>query len=171
MADRFPAVITIGGRIPRRLLDELAGVIADQGLCDGWGDRYLDKKKIMEDIVSAADQTLPVQYVNDQARYGEFEDLESWLTNHGIDFDRHNDARYEYDAENVYGRGRKQPAITGSNQNGEDVIGAGEIRRTLAGRAQPARKLARIAKLIELPPALGPIVLVDSKQRRSRNKP
>ncbi len=28
MSDRFPAEITIGGNIPRRLLDELAGMIA-----------------------------------------------------------------------------------------------------------------------------------------------
>ena len=171
MADRFPAAITIGGRIPRRLLYELAGVIADQGLSADWGDRYLEKAEITRDIRKAFEKGDTVRFVNDQAAYGEFDDLEPWLTSHGIDFDRHNDARYEYDAGNVYGRGRKKPVVISANHDGDDLVKVEEIRRVLAGRAQPDRKLARIAKLIELPPALDPIVLVDSKQRRSRNKP
>ena len=170
MADRFPASITIGGRIPRRLLYELAGVIATQGACADWGDRYLEKAEITRDIRKAFEKGDTVRFVNDQAAYGEFHDLEPWLTRHGIDFDRHNDARYEYDAENVYGRGRRRPVVAGSNQDGEDVIGAEEIRRILAGRAQPARKLARVAKCVAAPPALGPIVMADGKQRQSRNK-
>ena len=42
MADRFPAVITIGGRIPRRLLYELAGVIR-RILADGKQRRSRNK--------------------------------------------------------------------------------------------------------------------------------
>ena len=170
MADRFPASITIGGRIPRRLLYELAGVIATQGVCADWGDRYLEKAEITRDIRKAAEKGETVRFVNDQAAYGEFHDLEPWLTDHGIDFDRHNDARYEYDAENVYGRGRRRPVVINANQDGDDMVNIEEICGVLAGHAQPAWKLARIAKLTEVPPALDPIVLVDGKQRQSRNE-
>ena len=171
MADRFPASITIGGRIPRRLLYELAGVIATQGVCADWGDRYLEKAEIARDIRKAAEKGETVRFVNDQAVCGEFDDLESWLTDHGIDFDRHNDARYEYDSQNVYGRGCKSTVVFNSNQNGATLVYVEDIRGVLDDRAKPEQKLARIAKLIELPPALGPIVLADGKQRRSRNKP
>ena len=170
MADNFPAAITIGGNIPRDLLDELAAVIEEEGLGDEWGEPSLSVEEIKEVFGAAAAKGETARFVDAEARYGQFDDLERHCTLNGIDFDRHNDARYEYDAENVYGRGRRRPVVISANQDGDDMVKIEEICRVLAGHAQPAWKLARIAKLTEVPPALDPIVLVDSKQRQSRNK-
>ena len=162
MSDHFPAEITIGGSIPRRLLDKLAGMIASEGVSIDW-QYALDQAGVRAAIETAAAKGETVRFTDDEACYGQFDDLENWLTSHGIDFDRHSDARYEYDGENVYGRGRKRPVIMTADQSGKDMVGADEIRKILASQAPTDRKLAQIAKLVAVPPALTPIVLTDRK--------
>ena len=162
MSDRFPAEISIGGRIPRRLLDELAGMIASEGVSIDW-QYALDKTAVRAAIETAASKGQTVRFTDDEAVCGQFEDLENWLTSHAIDFDRHGDARYEYDGENAYGRGRKRPVIVNADQSGKDLVSAEEVRKVLASQAPPDRKLAQIAKLAAVPPALAPIVLTDRK--------
>jgi len=164
MSDHFPGEITIGGGIPRRLLDELAGMIASEGVGLDW-QYTLDKAAVKAAIEAAADRGETVRFTDDEACCGQFEDLENWLTNHGIDFDRHSDARYEYDGENAHGRGRKRPVVTNSDQSGKDLIGTEEVRKVLASQAPADRKLARITKLAAVPLALAPIVLTDRKDR------
>ena len=165
MSDRFPAEITIGGNIPRRLLDELAGMIASEGVSIDW-QYAMDKAAVRAAIEAAAARCETVRFTDDEACYGQFEDLENWLTSHGIDFDRHSDARYEYDGENAYGRGRKRPVTMKADQSGKDLVSAEEVRNILASQAPPDRKLARIAKLAAGPPALTPIVLTDGKGKK-----
>ena len=162
MSDHFPAEITIGGSIPRRLLDELAGMVASEGVSLDW-QYALDTSAVRVAIETAAAKGETVRFTDDEACYGQFDDLENWLTSHGIDFDRHGDARYEYDGENAYGRGRKRPVIVSADQSGKDMVSAEEVRKILAYEAQPDRKLARIAKLAAIPPTLTPIVLTDRK--------
>jgi len=162
MSDHFPAEITIGGNVPRRLLDDLASVIASEGVSLDW--QYgLDEAGVREAIEAAAAKGQTVRFTDDEACYGQFEDLESWLTSHGIDFDRHSDARYEYDGENAYGRGRRRPVIVNADQSGNPQVGAEEVRKVLDSQASADRKLARIVKLVAIPPALRPIVLTDRK--------
>lgn len=162
MSDHFPGEITIGGRIPRRLLDELAGMIAAEGVSLDW-QYALDKAAVLAAIETAAAKGETVRFTDDEAVCGQFDDLENWLTGHGIDFDRHSDARYEYDGENAYGRGHKRPVIRNSNQSGKDLVSGEEVRKALASQAPADRKLTQIAKLTAVPPALAPIVLTDRK--------
>jgi len=162
MSDHFPGEITIGGSIPRQLLSKLAEMIASEGVSIDW-QYALDQEAIRATIETAAAKGETVRFTDDEASYGQFEDLENWLTSHGIDYDRHSDARYEYDGENVHGRGRKRPVVMSANQSGYDMVGADEIREILAGQDQPDRKLSRIAKLVAVPPTLTPIVLTDGK--------
>ena len=164
MSDHFPGEITIGGIIPRRLLDELAGMIASEGVSIDW-QYALDKAAVRKAIDAAAEHGETVRFTDDEACYGQFEDLENWLTSHGIDFDRHSDARYEHDGENAHGRGRKRPVVMKSDQSGQDMADADEVRKILTNEAPPDGKLARIAKLVAVPPALAPIVLTDGKGR------
>jgi hypothetical protein len=158
MSDRFPGEITIGGNISRLLLDELAEKIASEGVSIDW-QYTLDKTAVRKAIEAAAARGQTVRFTDDEACYGQFEDLEVWLTSHGIDFDRHSDARYEYDSENVYGRGRKRPVVMNSDQSGKDLVNAEEVRKVLARPWPPDRRLAQIAQLVAAPPALTPIVL------------
>jgi hypothetical protein len=164
MSDRFPAEITIGGSIPRRLLDKLADMIASEGVSIDW-QYALDKAGVRAAIEAAAARGETVRFTDDEACYGQFDELENWLTSHGIDFDRHSDARYEYDGENAYGRGRKRPVIKNADQSGKDLVIAEEVRKVLAIQAPADRKLAQIARLAAVPPALTPIVLTDRKDR------
>lgn len=163
MSDRFPAEITIGGDIPRRLLNELAGMIASEGVSLDW-QYVLDQPAVREAIEAAAAKGETVRFTDDEACYGQFEELESWLTRHGIDFDRHGDARYEYDGENAYGRGRKRPVIMNADQSGDPQVSIEEVRNILISQAPVDRKLIRIAKLTAVPPALTPIVLTDKRK-------
>jgi hypothetical protein len=166
MADHFPAEISVGGNIPRRLLDELGDMIASEGVSIDW-QHPADKAAVRAAIEAAAAQSQTVRFTDDEARGGQFEDLENWLTSHGIDFDRHNDARYEYDGENVYGRGRNRLVILSADQSGNDQVSAEEVRKVLADKTPAGQKLARITKLVAAPSPLTPIVLVDGP-RKSR---
>jgi aspartate oxidase len=160
MSDRFPGDITIGGDIPRRLLDKLAEMIASEGVSIDW-QYALDTAAVRAAIEAAAAKGETVRFTDDEACYGQFEDLESWLTSHGIAFDRHSDARYEYDGENAYGRNRKRPVVMKSDQSSQDLVSTEEVRKVLVSQASPDRKLARIAKIVAVPPALNPIALTD----------
>jgi len=164
MSDHFPGEITIGGSIPRRLLDELAGMIASEGVSIDW-QYTLDKAAVQKAIEEAGAKGETVRFTDDEAVCGQFEDLENWLTSHGIDFDRHSDARYEYDGENAHGRGRKRPVIMNADQSGNGLVSAKEVRRIRASQAPADRKLTQIARLAAVPPALTPIVLTDRKDR------
>lgn len=166
MSDRFPGDITIGGKIPRQLLDELAGMIASEGVSIDW-QYAIDKGAVRVAIEAAADRGETIRFTDDQARFGQFEELENWLTSHGIDFDRHSDARYEYDGENAYGRNRKRPVVMNSDQSNNDLVNAAEVRKILASQAPADRKLTQIAKLATVPPALPPIVLTDKKGKHN----
>ena len=166
MSDHFPCEITIGGPIPRRLLAELAERIASEGVGVDW-QHALDAAEVRETIEAAATTGRTVRFTHDEALCGQFEDLEYWLTSHGIDFDRHNGARFEYDGENVYARGRKCPVSMSSDQSGNDLVPAAEVREVLAGQLPPNQKLVRIATLAAVPLALAPITLTDDERRKS----
>ena len=170
MADRFPGEITLGGHIPLRLLDELAERIASEGLGINWQEA-LDPTAVRRAIELAAERSETVRFTDDEALYGQFEELEDWLTRHGIDFDRHSDARYEHDAENVYGRGRRKPVVMSSDQSGGDLVSVESIREILGCRDAPVRKLARIAKLVAVPQALTPIVLMGASASMTGRSP
>jgi len=139
-------------------------MIASEGVSIDW-QYVLDRAGVRAAIETAASKGETVRFTDDEARYGQFEELENWLTSHGIDFDRHSDARYEYDGENAYGRGRKRPVILNADQSGKDLVRAEEVRKILASQEPPDQKLARIAKLAAGPPALTPIVLTDRRKK------
>jgi len=92
-----------------------------------------------------------------------FEELETFCTKHGVDFDRKNDGRYEINAEWVMGRGRKKPVSTTCNQNEEPVIEVAALREILDSRQSPAKKTEAINKLLDPAPALDPLTITDQE--------
>ena len=70
MSDRFPGEITIGGSIPRRLLDKLAEMIASEGVSIDW-QYALDKAAVREAIEAAAARGETVRFTDDEAGYAE----------------------------------------------------------------------------------------------------
>jgi hypothetical protein len=139
MSDRFPGEIRIGGNVPADLLEEFLGEIEASGAKVGGYDGSAFTGGTAEELCRALDGNGHLFLVDDEARYGTFEELEDFLCEHGIPYDRHSDARFEWDAENVKFRpGMDRPLETPSNGNGDELLRADGIRPIV-------KELARLA--------------------------
>ena len=139
MADCFPGEIKIGGGVPASLLDEFLREVASTGGFVGGYDGAASDCEDAEGLRQALDEQGHLHLADAEARFGQFEELEGFCVRHGIPFDRHSDAKAEYDAENVRFRpGMKQPIVVSSDNCGRDLVEADGIRSV-------ARALARLA--------------------------
>lgn len=97
MADRMACEIWIGGTISNALAEELCAVIRDTGASLEWGGGVFTPHTV-EELLEANDDGHLHLYDDDRA-WGEFEDLEEFLREHKIPYDRQTAGKYEYDAE------------------------------------------------------------------------
>lgn len=164
MSESIPAAITVGGRIRRRLLKDLVSMIAGEGVAINWQEQAMPET-IRAAIERAAAERTTVTFTDDQTAYGQFDRLERWLKRNKVDFDRHSDARYEYDAENVYCRHGRLTA-TGSDQGGTDMVGMSRIRAILHRRVSAERRMTLVARLVTPAPDLKPVTLVGKETDR-----
>jgi hypothetical protein len=140
MADYFPGEIRIGGDIPADLLEELFGELSSTGAKIGGYDGTDFNCQNADELRQALEENGHLFLADDQARFRMFEELEGFLCEHDIPFDRHSDARYEFDAENVRFRpGMERPLEVPSNGTGDDLMDVNKIRPV-------ARELARLAE-------------------------
>ena len=170
MADRMSAEIWIGGRLRRSLLEQLP--VSD--LCLDWDDNRL--QSVSEaNLLAARDEDGLLHFADAEAAWGEFEELENWLRNHKIPFQRHSEGKYEYSPRLVAFRPdlkgkRNQDIDLLATQSGNPVVEMVSIEKIIdqmaglaADRKQPAvRHLQRweklFAKLVKvLPPHLPPL--------------
>jgi hypothetical protein len=80
-----------------------------------------------------------------------FEELEEFCATQEISFDRHSDAKYEWDAENVYFRpGMEEPVGVLSNNDRDDLFPVGRIRPVVKDLAELTQKAATPAGFREL---------------------
>ena len=160
MADYFPGEIHIGGPIPRAILPDLIEAIAAQGLSlDGYGEAEATR----ESLEDAFQEGKIVDLCDVQACYGRFADLEAFLVDRGVHFDRHSDSRYEYDAENVYYRGAEPPLVAPATQAGELLVRCQAVLGILDdGARDNSSKLEAVRGLVAPPQAkpLEPVRLV-----------
>jgi hypothetical protein len=139
MADCFPGEITIGGKIPSALLEEFLGAVTSTYAFVGGYEGAPFSGKTAEELRGALDEDGHLRLADPEARYGQFEEMEAFCVRHGIPFDRHSDARYEFDAVNVIFRpGMEHPVETASNNAGDALADAGALRPVV-------RELARLA--------------------------
>jgi len=139
MGEYYPAEIRIGGNLPARLLEEFLAEVRSTGATAGGFDGPTFNCKNADDLRQTRDEQGRLVLADDQASYGQFEGLEGLCIKNGIPFDRHSDAHYEFDAENVYFRpGMKHPAQVSSNNCGDDLMAADEVRTV-------AKALVRLA--------------------------
>ena len=103
MSETMAAEIRIGGKIAASLVPELCQRIAQEVVALDWGEgRFSPTTK--EDLLEARedrDGVLLLCLYDDQARWGEFAELETFLRGHGIAFERLSDAKYDYGAQVV----------------------------------------------------------------------
>ena len=170
MSDHFPAEIHIGGPIPRALLDELIGVIvADGASLEDYGSPCATEESLREAFREGA----VVSLYDAEASFGQFDALEAFLVKHRIPFDRYSDAFYEYNAEAVFYRGRGEPIIMPTDQEGRIMVHAEVIAKILDdGSLDAPRKLDAVRRLIA--PAgtepLAPIRFVDALRAKRRTR-
>jgi len=154
MSEHIPAEIHIGGPVPRAVLPELFRVICEEGVSmedyDGPQPSEADlKKAFREDVV--------MSLYDAQACFGQFEALEAFLAEHHIHFDRHSDAHYEFDGENVYYRGEGEPLVTNADQRGNRLVPAQDILGILNAPSDADAKVEAIRELVD-PPQAKPII-------------
>lgn len=159
MADYFPGAIHIGGPIRSFIVKRLIAAIVDEGVSL---DDYGGPAATEEDLRRAFEQRGDVvRLYDDEARYGQFDELEEFLVRHRIHFDRHSDSRYEFDAENAYYRGGKHPLVMLATESGQPLVACEEVLEILgnAGLGEPA-KLEAIRRLVS-PPEMSPLAPVQ----------
>ena len=144
MADRMAAEIWIGGKLSRSLLDEFP--ISDLRL--DWDETPIASTS-EDGILSARDESGLLHFADCEAAWGEFEELEGWLREHGIPFQRQTSGKYEYDPCFVEFRPdlpRKPDRYTLTTQNGAPVISREEIEKAMQGMAKLVNDNKRTAE-------------------------
>jgi len=128
MADRYPTKIRIGGPTKRERLAALIRAIKAEGLQSDWGSSLPDitsEEQLLEHIEDGH-----LTYCDEERAWGEFADLEHFLVQESIPFNRWHAPRYEYDGELAQFRtGMETPATAAVNDNEDIVINAPEIQR------------------------------------------
>jgi hypothetical protein len=170
MADRFAGEITIGGKVPAALLEEFLAELNSTGASIGGYDGPEFGAQTAEQLRKVLDESGHLFLVDDQARYGQFEQLEAFLCEHGIPFDRHSEGKYEFKPENVGFRpGMKKPLVVQSDNDGNELLNvervrpmAKELAQLATGRTARDKLLAAVVKTIRalnklLPPEIEPL--------------
>lgn len=100
MADRLFAVIEIGGDVPSNLIQELAETIATEDVYSAENEAKMDDPEVVRQyLLDCAQERTNPEFYNDQVAWGEFDILEDWLEEHGVDFDRTTAPSGEYNGE------------------------------------------------------------------------
>ncbi len=168
MADYVPAWIEIGGQIPRELVPELLACIQREVLCDDFGGSKITATSADELFVLAQDEEgnpSTLKLYDEGAHNGQFDQLESFLEQRGVAFDRHSDAGDEFSSELLRFRpGWSAPTTTLKDALGREMIPTEYVLEALqmlrAGKSDEAIKhLAELAN--ECVPPLEPLSFLD----------
>lgn len=180
MSDRFPGEIYIGGKIPESRIFGLIQAINQQQCSSDWGDRVIKIQVTEGDVESCKRELLRLVILkddylsqsqgegwlhlcDDQARYGEFEEIENYCENHHISYSRISSCSFGYDAERKeYRPGMSEPQIITSNQNGDAVVPVTSIKMLLDLDCIETIK-ASIMEIVRYEdiPALEPVEIVE----------
>ena len=154
MSEYMSACIRIGGRLSDRLVSGLCHAIGQQGLSLEFGeDLYSPETK--EDLLSArseVDGSLVLQLCDDQARWGWFEVLESFLYKHQLPFDRQADASFAYGAYLTQYRPGRKTKILPTDSAGRPVVLMEAVRPAALQLAQAIRQFESAPKRRRLEP-------------------
>ena len=116
MAEHFAGAIQIGGPIPRRLLEDFMKQVDGSSRTYGDAPTRITTEEELLAALNPASHWLEIE--DDQASGGMFWELEKWLEENGIAYDRQSDAKYEFSAECVYFRpGRGLFTFTGDQDH------------------------------------------------------
>lgn len=121
MSDRFWAHISIGGPIPDNLIPELHEQLENAGL--------VNQDDELADFVDDRDL---LSFTDDEACYGCFADLEEWLRENEIEFNRQSDGCYDCSPEIILWRKGIGTVCRILDHDGHHVVHADEVRGLLS---------------------------------------
>jgi len=147
MADRFPTRIHIGGRVKRAIIPALIDAINTEELQSDWGIE-LPVLRSGEELLERLEGG-HLSFFHEERAWGEFPDLEGFLVENGIPFNRSHNPRYEYSGEIVQFRtGMEAPAVAAANDNGDIIIEAAEVQR-IRDMLKSARNQSDVQRVID----------------------
>ena len=125
MSDRMTAEIAIGGTLRAELVDPLIAAIKAEGV-NLWDDSGFDATTA-EELVEAAKEEDgrpgTLRLVEYEAIGGQLHELERFLVQNGLAFDRFSDSKYEFDCERTQFRpGMAEPYTRPALKNQEPVV-------------------------------------------------
>lgn len=123
MSDYSAAEIWIGGKVSASVARELCQAISIACLSLEWGDASFTPTSA-DDLVAACKEREGVKLLwlcNDRARWGQLDDLEAFLVDQRIAFDRISEAGCEYHAERVSFRPGQKPVRAAIHRTGVAV--------------------------------------------------
>jgi len=128
MGERFAAEITIGGEIKEELISPIAGLLDAENVQPGWGEGSYNNAAEIEAEIRAG----VCRFRVDEQSWGEFPELEAFLEENNIAFDRQHAARYEYQGEVVKFRpGMDIPVTATALDSGKQTIPASLVLNLL----------------------------------------
>ncbi|NQU21009.1 MAG: hypothetical protein HQ567_06965 [Candidatus Nealsonbacteria bacterium] len=131
MAERLVAQIWIGGRLSANRADELCGAISAEYVSLEFGDGQFcpnNPQDLLQARVEHHDSRV-LRLCDDQASWGEFADLESFLQEHAIPYTRQSEAGGGYNGEIVEHRPPDDPICIPIDANGSPTVDVDAMRR------------------------------------------
>ena len=178
MADRLACEIWIGGAISPAMAETLCAVVRDTGASLEWGGGVFAPRNV-EEMLDANDDG-HLHLYDDERAWGEYADLEEFLREHKIPYDRQTASRYECEAEEaIYrpGIGLKVNITTGSGNPVVEITALQPVVKSLralcthaksgkSNKTSVLRRIERLQKLLllKLPremPSLEPFTITD----------
>ncbi len=123
MADYMAAHIEIGGKLARTKLNELLSLIVELSAEDDWSS-----PPNQEYLQTCADENKPLALYDDQARYGEFPELEQFCIANNLTFNRHNSPKYEYEGQIRLFSPDSGEQVIGATDDGEPYLKWSELK-------------------------------------------
>ena len=123
MADYMAAHIEIGGKLARTKLTELVSLIEELSAEDDSSSppnqEYLQK---------CADENKPLALYDDQARYGEFPELEQFCIANNLTFNRRSSPKYEYEGQIKLFSPDPGEQVIGATDEGEPYLKLSQLK-------------------------------------------
>jgi hypothetical protein len=173
MADRMAGEIWIGGKLRRSLLE--AFPVSDLHL--DWEGELLPSVR-EADLLAARNEDGLLYFAEMEQAWGEFQELEGWLREHGLPFRRQSEGKYEYAPERIEHRpdlkgARNREVYCYTSPEGKPMLLVSEVapivgrmaklvadKRPARERLQAWEKLYRKLANV-LPPELPPLPIFE----------
>lgn len=171
MSSRYSAWIRIGGSLDRSRAEQLINAIRKDHARLDWGEPAFEPQSADELLAARSDDRL--RLCDEEARYGEFNAVESACQELGLSYRRHSEAWCGEDAVLVDWRpGMTEPLVRpASNEDGDMVLVAeGEVHQALVAlnSGDVAIATALLRKLCPVLPEVPPFVLSGRAEQDTR---